>query len=261
MAEIEAGGVRFHYQRLGTGRHTAVFIHGLVMDNLSSWYFTVANQVAKQPDFEALVYDLRGHGQSQRPSNGYSLDDMTDDLVGLLDALGINAPVFLVGNSFGGLLAVKFALRCPEQVAGLVLVDGHLSDAAWAAEMTATLELQGAERDRMIAESFRHWLGRHSERKRNRLAETAKAIVYGTSLVDDLKHSQPIDDATLRTIKAPALALYGEGSDVRAVGERLGRTVPNCILKMIPKCSHSVLWEETALVRDDIVDWLTRRIA
>ncbi len=41
MAEVIAGGVRFHVQRLGGGDRTVVFLHGLVMHNLSSWYFTV----------------------------------------------------------------------------------------------------------------------------------------------------------------------------------------------------------------------------
>ena len=69
MAEIVARGVRFHVQHLDLslgGNHPdrplVVFLHGLVMDNLSSWYFTVANPVARIAD--VLLYDLRGHGKS-----------------------------------------------------------------------------------------------------------------------------------------------------------------------------------------------------
>ena len=49
MAEVTANGVRFHVQRLGTARddnHTVVMMHGMVMDNLSSFYYTLANPVA-----------------------------------------------------------------------------------------------------------------------------------------------------------------------------------------------------------------------
>jgi len=49
MADVVANGVRHHVQRLGRGDRTVVFVHGLVMDNLSSWYFTVANPVAAEP--------------------------------------------------------------------------------------------------------------------------------------------------------------------------------------------------------------------
>ena len=47
MAEVVANGVRFHVQHLSDGDPTVVFLHGLVVDNSSSWYYTVANPVAR----------------------------------------------------------------------------------------------------------------------------------------------------------------------------------------------------------------------
>ena len=121
MAEVEANGLRFHVQRLGAGPRTVVFLHGLVMDNLSSWYFSVANSAAQQAD--VVLYDLRGHGRSERPSSGYGLDEMVTDLVGILDAQGIDGPVDLIGNSYGGLLALAFAFAHPERTGGLLLAE------------------------------------------------------------------------------------------------------------------------------------------
>src|SRR5688500_6087809 len=182
MAEALVHGVRLHYQRLGTpGATPVVFLHGLVMDNLSSWYFSVANAVAAHAD--VLLYDLRGHGKSERPAHGYGLPDMVADLAGLLDATVGVTPVVLVRNSFGGLLALAVALRVPRRVQSLVLVDAHLGDDGFGEKMASTLELQGPQRDRRIAESFKDWTGRHSDRKRNRLAATAGDLVAHTSLV------------------------------------------------------------------------------
>src|SRR5262245_63111303 len=108
MADVISNGVRLHVQRLSPGSGpVVVFLHGLVMDNLSSWYFSVAHPASRAA--EVLLYDLRGHGLSERPASGYGLADMVADLAGLLDALQITRPVTLVGNSFGGLLAVAFA--------------------------------------------------------------------------------------------------------------------------------------------------------
>ena len=111
MAETTANGLCFHYQSLGAGRgdeRLVVFLHGLVMDNLSSWYFTVANPVATRT--EVLLYDLRGHGKTERPKTGYAVSDHVDDLTALLDALELSdRPLELVGNSFGGILAMAFA--------------------------------------------------------------------------------------------------------------------------------------------------------
>lgn len=259
MAEVRTGGLRFHVQRLGSGEPTVVFLHGLVMDNLSSWYFTVANPVARVAT--ALLYDLRGHGRSERPESGYGVADMVADLGGVLDGCDIDSPVHLVGNSFGGLLGLAFALEHPDRVASLVLVDAHISDGGWGAEMAFTLGLEGDERDRKIAESFEDWLGRHSERKRNRLAKNAEALVYGTSLVADLQASEPFSAQALRSLGCPALLLYGEASDIIDRGRRLARDLPRAELVVLPGCSHSILWEATQTVRDAVVGWVGRWVS
>lgn len=259
MPEVCARGVRLHVQRLGAASSpvTVVFLHGLVMDNLSSWYFVMANAAARRAD--VILYDLRGHGRSERPASGYGLADMVADLEAVLDALDVRRPVVLVGNSFGGLLALGFAVASPVRVAGIVLVDAHLGDAAFAAEMAATLTLRGAERDRVIAESFRDWLGRHSERKRNRLARTARALVGETSLIDDMRRTPQLSAEALGGITAPVLAIYGEHSTLRQRGEAQLRGLPDCELLILPGCTHSVLWEATGDVRQRILQFLDRR--
>ncbi len=258
MPEVSARGVRLHVQRLGTPSApvTAVFLHGLVMDNLSSWYFTVANPAAQRAD--VILYDLRGHGKSERPRSGYALDDMVADLAALIEALDVSRPVVLVGNSFGGLLALAFALARPSGVAGVVLVDAHLGDESFGAQMATTLSLQGAERDRMIAASFHNWLGRHSRRKRNRLAETAAALVNETSLVEDMRRTPPLSGDALKAVSAPVLAIYGEQSELRARGESCLGGLRNCELLVFPGCTHSVLWEATGDVRGGILGFLDR---
>jgi pimeloyl-ACP methyl ester carboxylesterase len=231
-----------------------VFLHGLVMDNLSSWYFTVANQASRVAD--VLLYDLRGHGKSERTATGYTLGDMTADLAAVLDAAAPRRRVHLVGNSFGGLLALAFAREHPDRTAGLALVDPHLGDEGFGEEMAATLALEGEARDRRIAASFKDWLGRHSERKRTRLADTAKELVEKTSLLADMRATRPMDSRDFAAIPAPTLAVYGEHSDLRARGEACLRAMPRCRIVTLPGCSHSVLWEATDRVRDLVVDFV-----
>lgn len=257
MAEVLARGLRFHVQRLGEGAPAVVFLHGVVMDNLSSWFFSVAPAVAAVAP--VLLYDLRGHGRSERPDHGYGVAEQVADLAAVLDACGADRPVHLVGNSMGGLLALAFALAHPERVASLVLVDAHVSDGAFGAQMAATLRLQGEQRDAAIALHFADWLGRHSARKRNRLAETARALVEGTTLVADLQAAVPFTEEALRGLDRPVLALYGERSDIRDRGEALARALPRCELRILPGCSHSVIWEATPLVREAIVQWVARQ--
>ena len=255
MPEAIAHGVRLHYQRLGptSTEVRAVFVHGLVMDNLASWYFSVACAAAKFAD--VLVYDLRGHGLSERPKHGYGVSDMVLDLSGLLDATLGRAPVCLVGNSFGALLSIEFARRYPERVAGLVLVDGHLGCEGFADRMVRTLSLRGEEADRHIAGSFSHWHGRSSPRKREKLAAQARALVHDTSLIEDLRATRPLGSAEFSKIETPTLALYGERSDLIQESAPLLWYMPRCTLDVLPGCSHSVLWEATDEVRTRTVEF------
>lgn len=249
-----ANDVKHHVQRLGGGDRTVVFLHGLVMDNLSSWYFVAGARAAA--DSDVIVYDLRGHGRSDRPDSGYTLDDYVADLAALLDGLEVDRPVHLVGNSFGGQLAAAFAVAHPQRVASVALIDAHLGKPGWGDDMAATLSLEGEEADTAIATHFQSWLGRHSARKRNRLAETAKALVHGTTLVADMKRSAPIDDATLATLPMPVLALYGETSDIVDEADRIRRLVPQADVRILAGCSHSILWEATEDVVTAVIGWL-----
>ena len=169
MPDVTVGGVRFNTVRLTrsdvtdepaspdeAARPPVVFLHGLIMDNLSSWYYTVAPAVATTT--EVVCYDLRGHGRSERPPSGYRLEDAVDDLFGVVDALGIEGPVHLVGNSFGGTIAIAAALWQPERVAGLGLIEAHPAFRFVAAmnpfDAVGTARISGAIYDRVCRVSM-----------------------------------------------------------------------------------------------------------
>ncbi|MGB5830830.1 MAG: alpha/beta hydrolase [Thiohalocapsa sp.] len=255
MAEIEARGIRLHYQRLGSGSERVVFLHGFLWDNLSSWFFTAGTAMARHA--EVLLYDLRGHGKSERPETGYTLEDMVADLDAILDETGFgDRPVHLVGNSFGGLLALAYTIAHPERVASLVLVDAHTADETWAAEMRDTLLAQGQERDRKITQEFHKWAGRHDDPRNTRLAKTAAKLLADTSMVEELTIPHVFRDEDLRSICIPVLAMYGEHSEVRHKGERLRDQLPDCTFEIVAGGSHVILLEETAKLRERIIVWI-----
>jgi len=257
MPKVQCRGLNFHVQHLNAGAgRPVILIHGLVMDNLASWYFTLAPAIAARR--EVLLYDLRGHGRSDRPTVGYDRKAQVADLSSILDAVGIEEPVTLIGNSFGGYIAVEFALAHPARTAAIALVDGHIAGEGWGEAMATTLSLQGSERDRVIAEHFQSWLGRHSARKRNRLAASARSLVEETTLLEDLKTSPRIEDSELAAIHCPLLAIYGERSDILEHAHRLARCIPQTDLRTYPDCSHSVIWQATPRLQSDVLNWLDR---
>src|SRR3954470_19919116 len=125
--DLNVRDLRFHVQQLGpTDGPKLVFVHGLVMDNLASFYYTLAAPLARD-GVHTILFDLRGHGLSARPATGYTPRESARDLLSILDSLGIDEPVYLLGNSYGGIVAMHTALLAPARVGGVVLVEAACS--------------------------------------------------------------------------------------------------------------------------------------
>lgn len=254
MPEVVANGLRFHVQHLGSGgegRTQVVMLHGLVIDNLSSWYYTIANPVAQVADVHLV--DLRGHGRSEMPPTGYTVADNVDDLEALLDVLRIDGPVHLFGNSFGGVVSLAFAHRHPERVASLFLIEAHFAVEGWGEHMAGSLALAAFGLDEDAVQS---WLAENADRKLSRLAKRSERFLTETSLIDDLQAEQPI--GWLPEIACPTYAMYGSETDIMDRALELQAKVPNCELEIVPDCSHSLLTEQSALVRERALAWLDR---
>jgi len=94
-----------------------VLLHALGEDS-TSWE-EVADRLA--PHFSLLAVDLRGHGASDWPGS-YSHELIRDDILGVLDAVGLH-DVVLIGHSLGGAVAYLIAMQQPERVTRLVVED------------------------------------------------------------------------------------------------------------------------------------------
>ncbi|SRR6266545_6118476 len=112
----------------GTGQ-PLVFIHGLG-SSTRDWEAQVP---AFSASFQVITFDLRGHGQSDKPAGPYSIAMFSDDLMELLQTLGIGT-AHVVGLSLGGAIAFQFALDYPAHVRTLTIVNSGptLGDPAYA---------------------------------------------------------------------------------------------------------------------------------
>jgi pimeloyl-ACP methyl ester carboxylesterase len=99
-----------------------LLIHGLA-SNARMWD-GVAEALAES-GYASVAVDLRGHGLSDKPDDGYDFDSVCDDLRSLLDELDIDRAVY-VGQSWGGNIVVHAAHRHPDRVIGAVAVDGGI---------------------------------------------------------------------------------------------------------------------------------------
>jgi 2-hydroxymuconate-semialdehyde hydrolase len=117
---IVANGIRTNYHDVGSG-HPALLIHGSGpgVTGWANWRLTipVLSQVSR-----IIVPDMVGFGFTDRPAGvKYNLDTWVAQVIGLLDALKIEQ-TDLIGNSFGGALALAIAIRYPQRVRRLVLM-------------------------------------------------------------------------------------------------------------------------------------------
>jgi pimeloyl-ACP methyl ester carboxylesterase len=118
MPFVERDGLRFFYEREGSGTTELVFVPGWCCDGS-----------AFAPQFEhfktsctVTTIDLRGCGQTSRPDDGYDIPSLADDVAHVCSELGIERAVF-VGHSLGGMIGVELAARHPTVPRALVLVD------------------------------------------------------------------------------------------------------------------------------------------
>lgn len=120
---VEAGGCALHVTESGQGGPTVVLLHG-AGDSSYSWLH-VQKEVARFT--RVVAYDRPGLGSSG-PGPGPDAERTVEQLHALLAAVGAPGPYVLVGHSLGGLIARLYAVRYPEQVAGMVLVDSTHED-------------------------------------------------------------------------------------------------------------------------------------
>ena len=110
------GKISLAYERIGRGA-PLVLIHGFPLDH------TIWDEVVPllKDDFDLILPDLRGFGQSDAGNAAYTMRDLADDIASLLDHLGLESAV-LAGHSMGGYVALAFADAYPHRTRGLALV-------------------------------------------------------------------------------------------------------------------------------------------
>ena len=115
----EVNGTKLYYEISGSG-DPIVLIHGWSFD--TRCWDDQFSSFAK--NYRVLRYDLRGFGKSALPETGQNYSH-TDDLVALLDFLGLKK-INVLGHSFGGKIAIDFALNYPERTSSLILPDAAM---------------------------------------------------------------------------------------------------------------------------------------
>jgi 2-hydroxy-6-oxonona-2,4-dienedioate hydrolase len=239
MPKVFANDINIHYQTAGQGPEV-VMIHGLT-GNLAFWYFSIFHELAK--DFRVTIYDLRGHGYSDAPEAGYKCIDMVNDLKSLIEKLGIEKP-HIIGHSFGGIIALHFAMLYPDRLSKIVLADTGLMGADnpndisimhWWKDRLLNLgvSLQDDESDDIshLIEKTKQLREKISSKIPERIMLDTKRITYlaeKTSCLKDCRVGRDVDFEKLRELDHPVLMTCGDRSlsidGCRYFGDRLPKS-------------------------------------
>lgn len=201
-------------------------------------------------DFRVLTYDHRGAGASSRTDTAYSLQEMTADLLAVIDELG-DERVILIGHSTGGALAQRVAIEHPDRVERLVLSATWARPCAYFRRLfecrLETLDAAGigayARQSELLLHTP-HWLATHSPQAprdvpRDALAEQILRRKIGAILTND-----SLD--RLSALRCPTMALVAADDVVTPphLSREMAQRIPACRLEVLPVGGHYVLHEQ-----------------
>lgn len=240
----EANGIHIHYLRTGGDKPTVVLLHGLML-NGACW-IPLARSL--EENYDVVMPDARGHGYSGAPDHGYRYDDLTADVVSLIDMLGIANPV-LLGHSMGGMTAAVVASRNPKRLRGLVLADPTF--------LTPQRQREVYESDvvdqhrRILKRSKKDYLAeilvRHSHRSREVIELFAQAR-FQTSIhaFEVLTPPNPNYVQLINTLDVPSLLVIGDVGSVVSpeMAAELAGLNQRLEVVQIAEASHAVPYDQ-----------------
>ena len=245
---IDSNGVKIHAISIGEG-DPIVMIHGLGVGNISTWYLNCALPLSKKR--QVIIYDQRGHGLSDTPSNGYDPGTLTKDLCNVLAHYGINNNISIIAHSYGGIIALNYALQWKQQVKDLTLVD-----VPYPIQEFMLPQLDSLKTLQDIIELFPvKYQEDYQKGNRNvvRLINKTSAVFFETNLIEEIKCSTPLCEEKLSQLNIPIHGIYGKESFCIGSIERITAFSQQCHFNIMD-CGHHILNEDPVGLKNIILE-------
>jgi 3-oxoadipate enol-lactonase len=222
------------------GRPRLVLIHSLALSK-AVWDEVVSELGGA---LEILVYDCRGHGQSERRAGHYTVELFAKDLAALLDACGWSSAI-VAGCSMGGCVAQAFAAAYPQRALGLGLIDttawyGPTAPTDWSARAAKAQ----AGFPSMIEFQLSRWFSESFLQARPDPAKEMTGIFLANDTACYQAACAMLGSADLRqaarTFRVPVSVIVGEEDYATpvAMSQDLHEMIPNSTLTVIPRGRH-----------------------
>ena len=242
MPRVKISDCSLYYERHGMG-FPVLFVSGL--GGLGAFWQEQAPTFAKK--FEVVTHDQRGTGQSDEGHIGYTVERMAEDVVGLMDALGIRR-AHVVGHSTGGAVAQVLAIEHRDRLASIVLSATWTKADAYFRRHFAlrrdilqrlgpSIFLQAMTLSRFPS----WWIARNNERLRHAEAQGLASFPPVDIVCSRIDAVLAFDrTGELARIKTPCLVIGAEDDLVAPsyFSEELARLIPGAEVKIFPRGGH-----------------------
>lgn len=261
MSFVKLANGELYYESHGSGL-PLLFLHAGIADS-RMWDEQVKFFAG---EFQVVRCDLRGYGNSQLPDGKFAYHD---DILVLMQALEL-PPAWIVGASFGGLVAIDFCLANPERVRGLVLAAPAISGMPRSAELTAFStaedELEDAGRfEELVELNLRTWVDGHDRATpvntelRKKIADM-QLVALQQPMPENvsLEKLDPPSYQRLHEIKVPVLALSGalDVPDFIEITRTLEEQIPLARRMVFPDTAHMLSMEAPGRFNQVVLDFI-----
>lgn len=237
---IVANGIQLAYRIDGNPNGPALILSNSLMSSAAMWDDTLPALTDK---YRVIRYDKRGHGQSEVKAAPYSIALLTQDLIGLMDELGI-AKAHLVGLSMGGMICQYAGANYPDRVLSLSLCDtaSEMPPRSLWEERFATARKDGIAG--LADGTIKRWfVAGFPEREPAKIA-AVREMILATPLEGYIGCASAVRDMAQTTmllkIKAPTLIMVGRQDPACTVEQStvLLRMIPHAHMHIIDDAAH-----------------------
>lgn len=257
---IEVNGIHINYELSGKEGAPMVVLSHSLSSSMIMWEPQLA---VLEPRFQVLRYDMRGHGQSDAPEGAYTLEQLGEDVIGLLDALEVKT-VHFVGLSIGGMIGQCLGLNHAHRLDRLVLCDTTAIIPVEARQLFVEREQAAREKGMaaLVQGTLERWFTPSYLQENPPEVEMIRDQVLATPVAGYVGCSQAIMGLNyldrLSEIQLPTLIMVGEDDPGTPVSESeaIHERIPGSRLEVLPHAAHLSNIEQANAFNDHLMGFL-----
>jgi pimeloyl-ACP methyl ester carboxylesterase len=256
----ENGNINFIVEGAGSA---VILVHGFAASN-NDWIYLQPDLVDQ--GYQVIAPDLIGHGSSQsKLSEQYSFDLLYSQFSEWSNALNLNGPHAIIGHSMGGLISLNYAIRNPDRVSNLVLINPYYDKNQLNPWLRKVINNPGLSQSAL--ESVPSWLinmyfsldikgllpadDQVKQQKAEDITRADPEIVHFLGSIPDIANH-------LSEVQSPTLVIWGMKDPTLNPDsfQQLVDSIPNAIGRAIPECGHQPHLEEAEQLSQMVTNFI-----